>query len=114
MKTLNKETRKEFDTAIIKAINDEYGVEVWDEKYTEFEVGTDTEADLAYDDAMDNLFEDVAMIDVPENMQFYIDKEAWMRDARINTWRGQELNCYDGKELEADVNGETFYIFRTN
>lgn len=114
MELLTKENKKDFDKAIIKAIEDEYTAKVWEDEAVEFLVGNDDEAEKAYDETLDNLLEDIVLADIPENLQMYFDEEAWKRDAKINGWRGQELNRYDGKELEAEIDGETYYIYRNN
>ena len=114
MNTLNKENKGEFDSAIIEAINEEYGVEVWDEKYTEFIVGTDDEAEREYEDSLDNYVDECILPEIAEPYRFYFNAESWIADARINGSRGGSLNHYDGKEIEAEGDGESIYIYRTN
>ena len=112
METLNKENFAEFDIAITKAINDEYGKEVWSKEHAEFEVGTDKEADERHEEYLDSYIDDV--LEIPEHIEMYFDRERWKGDARINSSRGNDLNSYDGLELEAEIDGETYYIYRTN
>jgi hypothetical protein len=42
----------------------------------------------------------------------YLDKDKWIDDWCGN--RGENINGYDGIELESNYNGTTYYIYRTN
>lgn len=118
------ELQQEKDLALLKFLgikakdvnevqDDEYYVKVDGEERT-YRVLTDEEADKAWEDSLDNYLEDFVMSEIPEAYQMYFDKEAWKRDARTNSWRGNELNYYDGSEDEEEINGTTYYIYRTN
>ncbi len=85
----------------------------------EYAVGTDEEADEAWEASLDSYIEECITPEI-EKLQFgnlgnYItfDEESWKRDARMDG-RGHSLSGYDGNENEETVDGETFYIFRTN
>ncbi len=79
-----------------------------------FKVFTDSEADTAFESALDDYLEQIIWPELPEAYQMYFDEEAWKRDARINSCRGNELSWYDGREEEVQVNGTWYYIYRTN
>lgn len=70
--------------------------------------GTDGEMDTAWDEELDNYLEEC----VEGSQGQYFDTEAWKRDARMEG-RGHALNRYDGEEDEIEVNGETYYSYRS-
>src|SRR6266436_4231605 len=90
----------------IKEGYDEY--EVYDKSY---KVLTDSEADAAFEHALDSYIEEVIWPELPEAYHMYFDEEAWKRDARINSSRGEELSWYDGREEEVQVDGTWYYIY---
>lgn len=112
METLNNENNHSFDIEVIKAIEAEYGKDIWKDDNAEFTVGTDEQADEAHEDYLETYIDDC--LEIPDNISMYFDREAWKRDARIMSSRGNDLNFYDGKELTAEVGGETIYIYRKN
>ena len=65
----------------------------------EFIIGTDNEADWAWEQELDYYLEEIIYPELPENMASYFDDEAWKRDARFDG-RGHALSSYDGNELE--------------
>ena len=77
----------------------------------EYLVLTDDEADKRVDEYLESLFDDF-MRDVPDHIVNYIDYEAWKND--YNNDRGAELSSYDGIKNYETVDGETYYIYRTN
>ena len=79
----------------------------------DYQVLTDSEADELWDEALESYLDDLILPDLPENLRFYFDNEAWKRDARMDG-RGHCLNHYDGSEEWEEVNGEDYYIYRTN
>ena len=64
MKTLKKDNKEDFDKAIIDAINKKYGEDVWDDKYAEFIVGTDDEAEQAYTESIENYLYDCILPEI--------------------------------------------------
>src|SRR5688572_28204867 len=79
----------------------------------EYAVLTDAEADRAWDGALESYIDDCLLPEVPVAFHNYFDHEAWKRDARMDG-RGHALSSYDGDEHEECVDGEWFYIYRTN
>jgi hypothetical protein len=119
------ELRAEFDEPLL-ALADELGedpADITEERHTvygltvysigraEYAVGTDAEADEAWDQALDSYLDDCGVLDsLPCNLRSYFDRDAWKRDAR-HDGRGHALASYDGNELE--LAGD-FYAFRIN
>jgi hypothetical protein len=119
------ELRAEYDEAVL-ALADELGedpADITEERHTvygltvysigraEYAVGTDAEADEAWDQALDSYLDECGVLDsLPCNLQSYFDRDAWKRDARFDG-RGHALASYDGEELE--LAGD-FYAFRIN
>jgi len=100
--------------------HDTYNYEIWQDiniykvdKYShrEYAVMTDSEADKAWDEALDSYIDEC--LDIPENVRHYFDEEKWKDDARIDG-RGHSLNHYDGGEDEANINDVDYYIYRRN
>lgn len=88
-----------------------YGLTVYSIGRREYAVGTDAEADGAWDQALDSYLDECGVLDaIPENLRSYFDRDAWKRDAR-HDGRGHALASYDGEELELDGD---FYAFRIN
>jgi len=79
----------------------------------EYLILTDSEADNEEDDWLENDIDELILPHLPEQWQSYFDREAWKKDAR-QYGRGNTLASYDGHEHEETVDGETFYIYRTN
>ena len=80
---------------------------------SKYYVYTDSEADDAWEEALDNYIDEVILPEIPEAYQNYFDEESWKQDARYNG-RGHILAGYDGDENEVEVNGTTYYIYRQN
>jgi hypothetical protein len=88
-----------------------YGLKVLSCGRAEYAIGTDEEADEAWDQSLDSYLDDCGVLNsMPENLRRYFDREAWKSDARHNG-RGHTLSSYDGEEME--LNGG-FVAFRIN
>ena len=72
---------------------------------------TDDEADMLWDEYLDNHIEECIDPELPDNLRFYFDTDAWKRDARIDG-RGHCLSGWDGGEDEIDFLGVTYYIYK--
>lgn len=81
--------------------------------FCDYLVLTDSEADEAFEEALDSVLDEVILPDLDEALQCYFDRDAWKRDASYDG-RGHHLNHYDGCEDEVTVNGVDYYIYRTN
>jgi len=79
----------------------------------EYLILTDSEADDAQDAQLENYIDELILPEIPDAYRSYFDNEAWKEDAKQDG-RGHSLSSYDGHEHEETVNGETFYIYRTN
>lgn len=96
-----------------------YGMTIYSAEGGEYAVGTDAEADAAWDASLDSYIEECITPELDKleigNLSAYVkfDEEMWKRDARMDG-RGHSLSSYDGDENEETVGGETYYIFRIN
>jgi len=79
----------------------------------EYLVLTDDEADDMWDERLEDYIDECILHELPEQYQSYFDRESWKRDAR-HDGRGHTLNHYGGSEDEEQVDGEWFFIYRTN
>lgn len=79
----------------------------------EYAVMTEDEADQAWDESLDSYLDECVLPELPATAQQYFDRDAWKRDAR-HDGRGHCLSSYDGEEHEEKINGEWFFIYRTN
>ena len=95
--------------------HDHYGMPVFSYGRAEYAIGSDSEADGAWDQSLDSYIEECITPEIEKlevgNLSAYIkfDEEMWKRDARMDG-RGHFLSSYDGEENEE---GELF-IYRTN
>lgn len=95
---------------------DYYGMPIFSHGSAEYAVGTDEEADAAWDGELDNYIAECIMPEIEKidigNLSAYVnfDEEGWKSDARMDG-RGHALNRYDGEEIELDGG---FYAFRLN
>ena len=111
-----QELKEEREDAI-QAIKDDLEciVNDYDNTYSyyneEYMVLTDSEADDAEDEELDNYIEECIMPELPDHLRNYFDDEAWKRDAHMDG-RGHSLATYDGCEYEETVEGTTYYIYR--
>lgn len=91
--------------------HDYYGMTVLSYGRQEYAVGTDEEADEAWDQSLDSYLDDSGVLDsIPENLQSYFDREAWKSDAKMDG-RGHALASYDGDEMELS---DGYVAFRIN
>ncbi len=96
---------------ITKESHDCYGLTVLSHGRAEYAVGTDEEADEAWDQALDSYLDDCGVLDsIPENLRRYFDRDAWKSDAR-HDGRGHALASYDGDEMELQ---DGYVAFRIN
>lgn len=121
MNTDNKEKIKAL-AAYLECEPEEIGEEKWDcygmpifsHGSAEYAVGTDAEADTAWDAELDNYIQECIMPEIEKidigNLSAYVnfDEEGWKHDAKIDG-RGHALSRYDGDEIELDGG---FYAFR--
>jgi hypothetical protein len=96
-------------------VEDEYDdkevdVEDYDE-YGDWKVYTDSEADDAWDESLENYIDEC--LEIPQSMRNYFDRESWKSDARMDG-RGHCLSGHNGHEEEQQVNGTTYYLYRQN
>jgi hypothetical protein len=90
---------------------DLYGLTVLSHGRSEYAIGTDAEADEAWDQSLDSYIDDCGLLDsMPENLRRYFDRDAWKSDAR-HDGRGHSLASYDGEEMDLS---DGFYAFRIN
>lgn len=94
---------------------DHYGLARFSLGNQEYAIGTDSEADEAWDQSLDSYIEECITPEIEKlevgNLSAYIkfDEEMWKRDARMDG-RGHSLSSYDGNEDEAG----DFYVYRLN
>jgi len=93
-------------------IKPEYGNEYAAEG-KQYLVVTDEEADELWEDDLQHYLDDYIYSELPQNLVCYFDDEKWKRDARIDG-RAHSLSRYDGCEYDEEINGVTYYIYRTN
>jgi hypothetical protein len=108
-----KEEREDAIQAIkdeLECIVNDYG-NTYNYYNQEYMVLTDSEADDAEDEALNNYLEECVYPELPDHLSCYFDDEAWKRDARMDG-RGHLLATYDGNEYEETVEGTTYYIYR--
>lgn len=79
----------------------------------EYAVLDDEDADAAWDESLDSYLDECVLPELPETAQQYFDRDAWKRDAKFDG-RGHALNSYDGGEDEYRIDGEWYYVYRTN
>ena len=88
---------------------DHYGLKVLAVGTREFAIGTEDEADDAWEESLDNYIDECILPEMPKFTQFYFDDEKWKNDARMDG-RGHSLSSYDGCEIDvADL-----VMFRIN
>ena len=89
----------------------EVDVEEYDERSSDWLVYTDSEADDAWDESLENYIDEC--LEMPASMRNYFDRESWKSDARMDG-RGHCLSGHNGHEEEQQVNGTTYYLYRQN
>jgi hypothetical protein len=90
-----------------------YDSDIFEYGDQEYRVLTNDEADDANDESIESYIDDCILPELPEQYRRYFDNEAFKADAR-NDGRGHNLATYDGHENYKNVNGVTYYIYRTN
>jgi len=90
----------------------------YDESLFEAEGGewlvlTDDEADQHQDERIEDYIDSCILPELNEQYSMYFDYEAFKSDARVDG-RGHVIAHYDGCEHEVNLNGEWFFIYRTN
>lgn len=103
-----------YQGMLTQAWNNEPIIDNRPERYAsdgEYLVVTDEEADRLWDEELDQYIDDC--MEIPERLRNYFDVSRWKADARIDG-RGHALSSYDGSEHMVEIDGEQFFIFRTN
>lgn len=88
--------------------------EDYEDNAGEYIVLTDSEADEMAKDYGQNVIDEIVLPEIPERYHQYIDMEKLRADYADTSERGAALASYDGHEIEQTLEGETFYIYRTN
>lgn len=115
---LDKETALENEH-FIEWVSENYVVEELEgiDEYSDnqkYRILTDSEADNANDEWMENYIKDCVLPQIPEQYQYYFDEEKFKKDLENNSDRGTNLAGYDGHEYEINVNDTYYYIYRCN
>lgn len=78
-----------------------------------YQVLTDSEANDAWDEELENYLDEVVLPELPENARQYFDRERWKEDAQ-DDGRGHALGRYDGEEIDLQdpETEEYFYAYR--
>ena len=87
----NNEIETHYGMSMIRPINGE--------KYESYAIGTEDEADEAWEQALESYWDECVLPEVPDWLENYIDYEKWERDAIVDG-RGHALSSYDGCETE--------------
>jgi len=104
---------KELITAIGRfeeASYDYYGLTVLEVGNREFAIGTEDEADYAWEMALESYWDECIEPEVPKFIRNYLDYDKWESDAKTDG-RGHALSSYDG--CETDI-GDNLVMFRIN
>jgi len=107
--TLPKEERLELEEHF-------YNEEHLDEVETsegDYRVLTDGETLEEWEDQIDQYIDDCVLCELPEAYRCYFDSEKFMKDCSYDGY-GHTLSPYDGSEEESTINGNLYYLFRTN
>ena len=88
-----------------------YDMLVIDSDSGEYAIGTDNDADDAWEQSLDRYLEECVYPELHETMVNYFDDESWKRDARYDG-RGHSLSSYNGDEIE--FSKCDLYAFRLN
>ena len=96
------------EQAIIKELGDftvnpyeHYGLTVINTDSGEYAIGTELEADEAWEEYLDSYIEECIIPKFPESLQYYFDDDKWKQDAKYDG-RGHSLASYDGYEIDID------------
>jgi len=83
----------------------------YDTQQSSWMVVTDAEADKLWDEDLENTIDEC--LDLNDTTKRYFDREKFKADCRIDG-RGHSLGRYDGNENWVDLDGQTYYLYRTN
>ncbi len=86
-----------------------YGLTILEVGNNEYAIGTEDEADEAWEQALESYWDECIMPEVPSYIRNYLDYDKWESDARFDG-RGHALSSYDGCE----TNVEGLVMFRIN
>ena len=86
-----------------------YGLTILDAEQGEYAIGTEDQAEEAWEQALDSYIEECIEPELPGSLMNYFDEEKWKSDARFDG-RGHALSSYDGCE----TNVEGLVMFRIN
>lgn len=104
------QTLDDFLSQLTSTDYDQNRFEIGEQEYL---VLTDSEADEAWEESLDNYIDECILPELAEPYRQYFDSEGWKEDASMDG-RGHSLNHYDGSEYDQTVNGTDYYIYRTN
>lgn len=76
----------------------------------EYAIGTDDEADNAWNESLNSYLDECLYPEMPEFAQSYFNEEKWKSDAK-HDGRGHSLSSYDGCETELDCG---LFVYRIN
>ena len=79
----------------------------------EWLVVTDEEGDELWDECLDSFIDSCIIDEIPKHYRNYFDCEKFKQDCKYDG-RAHSLAGYDGRESTQNVNGITYYIYRTN
>lgn len=72
---------------------------------------SDSDADTAWDDAIEAIIDECVLPEIPDHFHMYFDYESYKRDAK-HDGRGHLLASYDGEEREVMIEDEYFFVYR--
>lgn len=98
---------EDTDVSDVSDVSERY--EIYSAGGNDYMILTDEEADEKWDEYLENYIDDC--LEIPEPMARYFDREAWKRDARMDS-RGHSLSSYDGEENEVRINGTTYFLYQ--
>lgn len=100
--------------ALMQELKEDYGV---CEKHIEdgnYKIYDNEDADEAYTDAIDDFIDDVILFQMGDKLQRFFCRDLYMSEFKRDSCRANMLASYDGKELEQEVMGTNYYIFKVN
>lgn len=85
----------------------------------EYRLLDECEAEDLFNETLDNYIDDCILSQIPQNLRYYFDSEAFKRDVQLNEGRGPTLAPYDGIEHEYFFRDPSdrfvsVYIYRIN
>lgn len=110
---VTEDETEDLDTFLSQLVSTEYDPNLFEVNKQEYRVLTDEEADEAWEESLDSYIDECILPGLPKQFQQYFDTKKWKSDAKMDG-RGHSLNYYDGEEYDEEVNGTTYYIYRTN